>query len=183
MGNEARFITHCLCCFVLFRAGLLTLFPWSSSPVCGPSHRRQSCTNSSVSPSQAPLQRVSLPQGADLWEQTAPAWVCHGVMSPASKPAPARDPPSFHGSTDPSRSLLQGWLLTGSWPPLGIHLLWGGDVPWAAVVKTCSGRQLSRTWSSSSPPSSLTSALQSGSSHIGTPLFQLLMHCRFFLPS
>lgn len=101
-------------------------------------------------------------------------------MSPASKPAPARDPPSFHASTDPSRSLLQGWLLTGSWPPLGIHLLWGGDVPWAAVVKTCSGRQLSRTWSSSSPPSSLTSALQSGSSHIGTPLFQLLMHCRLF---
>lgn len=136
-----QFTTHCLCCFVLLRAGLLTLCPWSSSPVCGPCHRTQSCTNSSVSPSHTPLQCVSLPQGAHLWEQTAPARVHHGVMSPASKPAPARDPPSFHGATDPSRSLLQGGLLTGSRPPLGIHLLWDWDAPWAAVVKSCNGRQ------------------------------------------
>jgi len=37
-------------------------------------------------------QRGSFPQGAVLQEQAAPAWVPHGVTSPASKPAPAQAP-------------------------------------------------------------------------------------------
>jgi len=38
------------------------------------------------------LQHESLPQGAVLQEQTAPAWVPHGVTSLASKPAPPSAP-------------------------------------------------------------------------------------------
>jgi len=37
-------------------------------------------------------QRGSFPRGAVLQEQAAPAWVPHGVTSPASKPAPAWGP-------------------------------------------------------------------------------------------
>jgi len=37
-------------------------------------------------------QRGSFPQGAVLQEQAAPAWVHHGVTSPASKPPPAWAP-------------------------------------------------------------------------------------------
>jgi len=69
-------------------------------------------------------QRGSLPQGAVLQEQAAPAWVPHGVTSSASKPAPAWAP--LYRSTGPGRSLLQHGLPTGSQLPSGIHLLWCG---------------------------------------------------------
>jgi len=41
------------------------------------------------------LQCESFPQAAALQEQDAPAWVSHGVTSPASKPALAWAPPSM----------------------------------------------------------------------------------------
>ena len=53
------------------------------APAWGPSHGRL-------------LQRGSSPRGTVLPELTAPAWVPHGVTSPASKPAPAR---ASHGVT------------------------------------------------------------------------------------
>jgi len=71
------------------------------------------------------LQRVSFPWGAVLQKQAAPVWVPHGVMSPASKPAPAWA--SLCGATGPARNLLQHRLPTGSQLPSGyIHLLQEG---------------------------------------------------------
>jgi len=51
-------------------------------------------------------QHGSFLRGAVLQEQAAPAWVPHGVTSPASKPAPGVGS-SLHGSAGPGRSLLQ----------------------------------------------------------------------------
>lgn len=124
---------------------------------------------------------MSLPLGADPQEPTAPARAHHRVMSLASKPAPVRDPLSFHRSADPARSRLQGGLLTGSRPPLGIHLLWARDAPWAAAVKACSVKQLTLTPGSPLPMLLHRPwCLQSCSLQILTPLFQMLMHSRFF---
>ena len=111
--------------------GLLTLFPCSSmgslprETVLHKLLQRESFPQAAVL--HKLLQRGSYPQGAVLQEQTAPAWVPHGVTSPASKPAPAWPPlstgPRGHGSTGPARSLLQHGLPTGSQHPSGIHLL------------------------------------------------------------
>jgi len=71
-------------------------------------------------------QRGSFAGGAVLQEQAAPAWVPHGVTSPASKPAPAWAPLSAWGQSScqdpaPARALH---MVTA---PFGhIHLLWCG---------------------------------------------------------
>jgi len=102
MGNGGcgQFITRCLCrCFLLRgrTPDTLPLIQCEDS-----SHRRQFSTNfSNMSPSHG-LQLFTncpsvgpFPRGAVLQEQAAPAWVPHGVTSPASKPAPAWAPLSM----------------------------------------------------------------------------------------
>jgi len=96
-GDYSQFITRCLCHSWSLRGRILTLFPCSrvkvpltgdsspqTSPSVSPSHRLQLFTNC---PSVD-----AFPRGAVLQEQAAPAWVPHGVTSPASKPAPAWAP-------------------------------------------------------------------------------------------
>jgi len=76
------------------------------------SYRLQIFTNcSSMS-----LFHVCFPQGAVLQEQAAPAWVPHGVIGPASKPALVWAPLST------GLQVLPG----GSQSPSGIHLLQRG---------------------------------------------------------
>jgi len=81
--------------------GLFTLFP---------------CSSTGSLPQVADLQRLlrreyfpRFPGGAVLLEQTAPAWVTHGVTSSARKPPPAWAPLSMHSQ------VLQGFCSsTGS---------------------------------------------------------------------
>jgi len=100
-------------------------------------------------------QYGSLPWGAVLQEQAAPAWVPHGVTSPASKPAPEWAPLSMGlqvlagacSSTGSPRghSLLQASTCSGvgSLPrAAGGDLLHHGP-PWTA------GGQTASPWSSS----------------------------------
>jgi len=81
------------------RGGLLTLFPCSSvrsfswETVLHKLHQRESFPRAAAL-HELP-QRGSLPRGAVLQEQASPAWVPHGVRSPASKPAPAWAPLSM----------------------------------------------------------------------------------------
>jgi len=73
--------------------------------------------------------------------QTAPAWVTSMGCSPSGTGCSSVGPlwghkpcqqtcssmgSSLHGSTGPSRSLLQHGIPTRSQPPLGMHLLWHG---------------------------------------------------------
>jgi len=120
------------------------------------------------------LQQRSLPQGAVLQEQAAPAWVPCRVTSPAANLLQNRLlSPWVHGSWQ------EGGLSTGSQPPSGIHLLWPG-VLHELQVDICStvdlhelqrdsllhhgvhhgleGNICFNVWSTSSPSSSLTSA-------------------------
>jgi len=100
-------------------------------------------------------QRVSFPWSAVLQEQAAPAWVPHGVTSPASKPslvwAPLSTGPqvlagAYSSSGSPrGHSLLQASTHSGmgSLPrAAGGDLLHHGP-PWTA------GRQPASAWSSS----------------------------------
>jgi len=73
--------------------GLLTLCPWSSVRSLSWEtvlHKLLQCESF---PQAAVLHKLpqcgSLPWGAVLQEQAGPAWVPHGVTSPARKPAPA----------------------------------------------------------------------------------------------
>jgi len=72
--------------------GLLTLFPCSSMRSLSQETALCELLQRESFPRAAALhellQRGSLPQGAVLQEQAAPAWIPHGVTSPASKPAP-----------------------------------------------------------------------------------------------
>ena len=72
------------------------------------------------------LQRGSLPWGADLQEQTAPAWVPHGVRSPASKPAPVWAPLSMGPQVLPGACSSVGFpRATASFRFLHLALAWG----------------------------------------------------------
>jgi len=123
-GGYGQFLTHWLCRSFLLRGGLLTLCPCSSVRSLSRETVLHKLLQRESFPWAAALhtlpQRGSLPWGAVLQEQAAPAWIPHGVRSPASKPALALAPLS----TGPGRSLLQHGLLTGSQLPSGIHLLW-----------------------------------------------------------
>jgi len=122
-------MTRCLCL-----SFLLTLLPISSVqylPWDTILHKLLQCGSF---PESAVLQELlhhgSFAWGAVLLQQTAPAWVTHGVTSPASKTVPSVGF-SLHGSTGPGRSLLQHGISTGSQCPSDIHLLWCGVLPWA----------------------------------------------------
>ena len=111
-----------------------------------------------------------LPWGAVLQEQAAPAWVSHGVTSPASKLAPGRGP--FHG---------YGWISDPSWTSMGCR--WTTCLT-MDFITSCKGR-LSAPVSRAPPlpPSSLS--LVSAElllSHRLTPLSWMSSHCSFFLP-
>jgi len=120
---------------------LLTLFPCSSM---GPSHRRQSFTNfSNVSPSHRLQLFTNCPsvgpfsRGAVLQEQAAPAWVPHGVTSPASKPALAWAPLS----TGPQ-------VLAGACSSAGSP--WGHSLLQASTC-SCMGSSPGCRWGSAPP--------------------------------
>ena len=114
--------------------GLLTLSP---APAWGPSHRRQlSMSFSSTGPFC----------GLQFFTNCSSVGPFHGVQSFRNR-LPQHGPPqghkschetcsgmgsSLHGSTGPTRSLLQHRLPTRSQPPSGIHLLWGAQ-PWPMV--------------------------------------------------
>lgn len=111
------------------------------------------CSSMSLPWGHEPCQQTCSSKGSSLFPR-----VQRSFQEPSTGLAPHRVMASF-----------------GNSPALGLGCSMGcssEDLQWEATH--CG------TWSSSSPPSSLTSALQSGSSHIGTPLFQLLMHCRLF---
>jgi len=89
----------------------------SPAPAWGPSHRRQFSTNFSNMRSfphatvlHELLQCGSPPSGTVLQEQTAPAWVPHGVTSPASKPALVWAPLSTGPQVLPVNLLQHGLL-------------------------------------------------------------------------
>jgi len=151
----------------------------------GFSHGRQFSTNfSNVSPSQG-LQLFTncpsvgpFPQGAVLQEQAAPAWIPHGVTSPASKSALAWAPLSRGLQVLPGAFSSMG-LPMGSQPPSGIHLLqrgvpstgcrWISAPPWTSMgcrgttcltmvfITSCKGRVSAlASRAPPPPPSSLT---------------------------
>jgi len=115
-------------------------------------------------------QHGSSPQGAVLQEQAAPAWVHHGVTSPASKPAPAWAPLS----TDPGRSLLQhgaphrvtasfSHLPVPVWGPfhrlqvdicstVDLHGLQGDNLPHHGLHHKLHGKPLCSSFSNTSSP-------------------------------
>lgn len=70
------------------------------------------------------LQRESLPRDAVLQEQASPAWFPHGVIGPASKPAPAR---AFHRVTASFGHLPA--LVWGPPQAAGVSVLYHGP-PW-----------------------------------------------------
>jgi len=86
----------CLCHSFLLRGGLLTLFPCSSMgslPWETVLHKLLQCESfRQGAVLHKLLQHGSISKGAVLQEQTAPAWVPHGVTSPARKPTPAWSP-------------------------------------------------------------------------------------------
>jgi len=94
-----------------------------SSKHVGPSHKLQFFTKFSSMDSF----HMSFPWGAVLQEQTAPAWVPHGVASPASKPAPAW----AHLPTGPQ-------VLSGAHSSVGFPQ--GHSLLWASI---CSGLESS----------------------------------------
>jgi len=112
-----------------------------------PSHGLQLFTNC---PSVGPF-----PQGAVLQEQAAPAWVPHGVASPASNPAPvwaslSTGPQVLAGACSSTgspwgHSFLQASTCSSVWSlaqAAGRYLLHHGH-PWAV------GGQPASPWSSS----------------------------------
>jgi len=145
----------------------------SPVPVRGPSHGRQSSLNfSNVSPSHR-LQFFTncSNTGPSYQKQAAPLWVCHGVTSPASKPAPAWTSLSPQGRTSCQES-APCRVSMGSQPTLGIHLLWcgvlhglqveicatmdrhglqGHSLPHHGLHHRLQGKLCSRAWSTSSP--------------------------------
>jgi len=123
--------------------------PSSPALAWGPSHVRESSTNcSSLSPSHrlqffTNCSRVDLLQGAVPQEQPAPAWIPHGVTSPASKPAPARAPLSTAPQILPGACSSTGLPPGPSLHPSGIPLLqhgvlpscgWGSAPSWASMA-------------------------------------------------
>jgi len=109
--------------------GLLALFPGCSVRSLSWETVPHKLLQSEFFPRAAALhklpQRESLPRGAVLQEQAAPAWVLHGVTSPASKPDQAWAPLST-GPQVLAGACSSTGLPTGSQLPSGINLLWRG---------------------------------------------------------
>jgi len=151
-GGCGQFITRCLCCSFLSGGGLLTICPCSSMR----SFPRETVLHKL-------LQNGSLPWGAVLQEQAAPAWLPHGVTSPASKPALVWAPLSmgpqvlagacFSVGSPQGHSLLQASPCSGVGSPQAADgdLLHRGP-PWAA------GAQPASPWSA--PETAEASLLQ-----------------------
>jgi len=134
------------------------------------------------------LQHRSLPLSAVLQEQTAPAWIPHGVTSPTSKPAPAWAPLS----TGP-QVLAGPCSSTGS--PWGHSLLWAHPpvLVWTSMgcrgtacltmVFTMGFRGISSPVPGAPPPP-LSSLIQVSAeiflSHCLTPLSSYNCSCLFF---
>jgi len=106
--------------------GLLTLFAGSSVRSLSQERVLHKLLQRESLPWAAALHKLPqhgyFPRGAVLQEQTPPAWVHHGVMSPASKPAPAWAPLST-GLQVLAGACSSAGSPRGSQPPSGIHLL------------------------------------------------------------
>ena len=119
MGNGScgEFITCCLCrCFLLRgrTPHTLPLLQCGAPPMGDNSPLFLQCESfPRAAVLHKLLQRGSLPQGAVLQEQAAPAWVPHGVTSPARKPvlawAPLSTGPQDLPGACSSMGLLQAW--------------------------------------------------------------------------
>ena len=116
----------------------------------GPSHGLQVFTNCS---SMGPFH-MSFPRGAVLQKRTAPAWVPHGVTSPARKPAPARAlrrvTASFGHIHLLRRGVLHG-LQVDICSTVDFHELQGDSLPHHGLHHGLPGNLCSGTWSTSSP--------------------------------
>jgi len=148
------------------------------------------------------LRRGSVPWGAVLQEQAAPAWVPHGVASPASKPAlvQASLSPQVQRSCQEPVSVWASHRVTASFkhPPA---LVWGlpGTAggyriqcgpPWTAEgtacltilsFKGCRGISAPVPGAPPPPPSSLALELAKlFLSHSLIPLSRLMFHSKFF---
>jgi len=125
--------------------GLLTLLPCSSVGSLPPETALHELLHRESFPRAAVLhelpQRGSFPRAAVLQEKGAPAWVPHGVTSPASKPAPAWAPLS----TQPQ--VLAGACSSAGFP-------WGHSLLQAS---TCSvvGSSTGCRWRSAPPWTSM----------------------------
>jgi len=114
--------------------GLLTLFPCSSVRSLSREtvlHKLLQCVSFPWAAALHELpQHGSLPQGAVLQEQAAPAWVPHGVTSPANKPAPAWAPlsigPQVLAGACPSTGSPWGHSFLQASTCFGV-----GSLPWA----------------------------------------------------
>jgi len=160
------------------------------APAWGPFHGRRLSTSC---PSVGPLPWGAVPQ-----EQAAPAWVPHGVTSPASKPAPAWAPlstgpqvlagvcsvvgsPWGHSLFQAPPALVWGpvWALGGGLLPHGVLHVCRDSLPHHGLLHGCRGTFLSGAWSTSCPPSALTWwSAELLLSHRPNPL----SGCRFFFP-
>jgi len=172
--------------------GLLTLFPCS---------RVRSLSQETVL--HKLLQSESFPWDAVLQEKAAPAWVPHGVTSPASKPALAwaslsTQPQVLAGACSSSGSPRGRSFLQASTCSSVASLLWaaGGDLLHRGLPWTARGQPAS-PWSSSQvaregsllrhfghllpPPSSLTFvSAELFLSHSLTPLSTQPFHHQVF---
>jgi len=139
---------------------LLTLFPCSSMQVSlmgdsSPQTSTTGCSSSETAPVWVPPTGCSSSQHVPEWgpstgcspgTKAAPAWVRHGVTSPARKPALAWPPLSTGLKVLPGACFSTG-LPTGSQLHSGIHLLhrgvpsmgyrWISAPPWTS--KDCTG--------------------------------------------
>jgi len=189
--------------------GLLTLCPCSSMRSLSWEtvlHKLLQCESF---PRAAALNELpqsgSFPQGSVLQEQAAPAWVPHGVTSPASKPAPAWAPFSTGPQVLPGACSSAG-LHMGSQLPSGIHLLrrgvpstgcrWRSAPPWTLmdcrgtscrtmVFSTSCKRKLSALASQAPPPAPASLTLVSAELFLSyrlTPLSSLPFSRSFFFP-
>jgi len=167
--------------------GLLTLFPCSRvGSVWVGSLRWEAVLHNLLQcgsfPQHAVLHKLlqcrSCPEGAVLQEQAAPVWISCGVLSPASKPAPAWAPlsPQGHRSCQEPAPVWASHGITAFfghppalvWGPfhglqmdicstMNLHGLQGDRLPHHGLLHRLQGNLSSGTWStSSSPPSSLT---------------------------
>jgi len=158
--------------------GLLTLCPCSSERFLSWKAVLHKLLQCGFFPRAAALhklpQHASFPWGAVLQEQAAPAWVPHGVTSPASKPALMWAPLST-GPQVLAGACSSAGLPTMSQLPSGIHLLCQGSFH-GLQVEICSTVELHRLQGHKLPHRGLQHKLQgkvlcSGVSSTSSPSF------------
>jgi len=139
--------------------GLLTLFPNSSMKSLSRDtvlHELLQCESFPWAAALHDLpQRGSLPWGAVLQEQAVPAWVPPGVISPASKPAPARAPhgvtASFRHPPTPAWGPFHG-LQVEICSTMDLHGLQADNLPHHGLHHKLQGKTLCSSISSTSSP-------------------------------